>query len=227
MAEHKSPVPENEKERLNALLNYNVLDTFSEEEFDNITKLASFICQTPIALISFIDENRQWHKSTYGLPIGETPRETTFCQYTIMGQDIYEVADTLKHNTFKDFAAVVSAPEIRFYAGAPLTTPEGLNVGVLCVLDTVPKKLNADQKLALSTLAKHVINLLEQRNKNIGLKYEFQKLAEKALLDFTHELESYKYALDETSSVAITNEKGIIIYVNDKFCEISQYSRGN
>ncbi|HSJ68572.1 MAG TPA: PAS domain S-box protein [Anditalea sp.] len=225
MANQRNPVPKNEKERIEALLSYNVLDTISETEFDNITKLASFICQVPIALISFIDENRQWHKSTFGIEGSEVPRETSFCQYTIMGNSIYEVTDAMDHEIFKDFEAVKSGPEIRFYAGTPLTSPEGHNIGVLCVLDTEPKTLNEEQKLAMSTLAKHVINILDQRRQNTGLKDEFKKLAEKALLGISQELESYKFALDETSSVAITNEKGVIIYVNDKFCEISQYSR--
>ncbi|KEO74914.1 PAS domain-containing protein [Anditalea andensis] len=225
MAERIHPIPNNEKERLEALLSYNVLDTFSEEEFDNITKLASFICKVPIALISFIDEKRQWHKSTFGLEGTEAPRETSFCQYTIMGDSVYEVQNTSEHEIFKNFAAVKSSPEIRFYAGTPLTTPEGENIGVLCVLDTEPKTLNEEQKLALTTLAKHVMNLLEQRRQSTGLKDEFKKLAEKALLGIQQELESYKFALDETSSVAITNDQGIIIYVNDKFCEISKYSR--
>jgi PAS domain S-box-containing protein len=225
MAEHKNPIPENEKDRLKALMSYDILDTLSEEEFDNITKLASFICQTPIALISFIDENRQWHKSAYGLDDHEAPRENTFCQYTIMNNELHEVPNALEDNILKDFDAVKFDPHIRFYAGKALTTSTGLNIGVICVLDTVPKKLNEEQKLALTTLANHVMFILEQRKKSIGLKTEFEKLAEKALLGISQELESYKFALDETSSVAITDDKGIIIYVNDKFCEISQYSR--
>ena len=215
----------NEKERLEALLSYNVLDTFSEEEFDNITSLAAYICQVPTAFISLIDDKRVWLKSGIGIDITEAPRELSFCQYSIMGDGLLEIPDALESEIFKNNPYVTGAPNIRFYAGVPLTTPKGFNIGTLCVFDEIPKKLDDEQKKALSTLAKNVITLLDLRKKNFGLKHEADILAKKALETTTLELNSYKLALDETSSVVITDEKGKINFVNDTTCKITRYSR--
>lgn len=220
-----SPIPSNEKERLEALQSYQVLDTFSEEEFDNITHLASYICQTPIASISLIDEKRLWFKSQVGLDVSEAPREISFCQYTILDNVIYEIPNTLEDDIFKNSPLVTDKPDIRFYAGAPLTTPNGFNIGTLCVFDLVPRRLNNEQKKALSTLARNVIAQLELRKKNLGLKNEVETLTKKALETITLELNSYKSALDLTSSVVITDENGIINFVNDATCNVSKYSR--
>ena len=219
------PFAVNEKERLEALLSYNVLDSFSEEEFDKISTLAAYICQVPIALISFIDDKRLWFKSGIGIDISETPRETSFCQYSILGNELFEVPNTLENDIFKNNLLVTGAPNFRFYAGVPLRTPDGFNIGTLCVFDKTPKKLNDEQKKALSTLAKNVITLLELRKKNFELKNEVEKLAKNALETLTLELNSYKLALDETSSVVVTDEKGFINFVNDKTCDITKYSR--
>ncbi|MFY7908653.1 MAG: PAS domain S-box protein [Emticicia sp.] len=220
-----APIPSNEKDRLEALFNYNVLDSISEEEFDNITQLASYICQTPIALITLLDDKRQWFKSRIGLAEPETPRDISFCQYAIMHDEIFEVENALEDEKFVNNPLVTGNPNIRFYAGAPLTTPGGFNIGTLCVIDNVPKKLSNEQKKALSTLAKNVISQLELRNKNLELKNEVEKLAKKALETITLELNSYKSALDLTSSVVITDENGIINFVNDTTCKVSKYSR--
>ncbi len=214
-----------EKERLKALLNYNILDTGPEEEFDNITKLVAFICETPIALISLVDENRQWIKSSFGFKPQDIPRKMSFCQHTISGKEVYEIPDTLKSGIFKENPFVANAPRIRFYAGHPLTTPEGYNIGALCVVDRIPKKLNDDQKLALTTLAKHVMSILELRNKNLILLDKVENLSKEALEKITLELESYKLALDETSGVIISDNNGTIIFVNDETCRTSKYSR--
>ncbi|WP_435353393.1 PAS domain S-box protein [Emticicia sp. SJ17W-69] len=225
MIKNNIPIPINEKERLEALLSYNLLDTFPEEEFDNITKLASYICQTPIATITLIDEKRQWFKSRLNLDDAETSRDISFCQHTIMSNEVFEVPNALEDEKFKDNPLVTGKPNIRFYAGAPLSTPNGYNIGTLCVIDRVPKKLNKEQKKALSTLAKSIITQLELKNKNNQLKNEIDSLAKKALDTITQELNSYKLALDETSSVIITDEKGIINFVNDATCRITKYSR--
>ncbi len=134
-----------EVERLKALLQYNILDTDPEEEFDNITKLVAFICESPIALISLVDENRQWIKSSFGFEPKDIPRKISFCQHTILGDEVYEIEDTLENTIFKDHPFVLNGPRIRFYAGHPLTTPDGYNIGALCVVDKIPKKLSSDQ----------------------------------------------------------------------------------
>ena len=219
------PIPANEQERINALLNYQILDTFSEEEFDNITKLVATICDVPTALISLIDDKRQWFKSAVGIETTETPREISFCQYTIMGQEIFEVPDAQLNPTFRENPFVTEAPHIRFYAGAPLTTPDGFNIGSLCVIDQVPRKLDDAQRTALTTLAKHVIVQLELRFKNRALKDEVDRLSKKALETITSELDSYKLALDETSGVIISDARGVINFVNDETCRTSKYSR--
>ncbi|MES2519392.1 MAG: PAS domain S-box protein [Bacteroidota bacterium] len=219
------PIPANEQDRLNALLNYHVLDTFSEEEFDSITKLVAYICDVPTAFISLVDDKRQWFKSRIGLDDTEMPRDISFCQYTIMEQEIFEVPDAQLNQTFRNNPLVTGVPFIRFYAGAPLTTPEGFNIGALCVIDQVPRKLDEVQRMALSTLAKHVITQLELRNKNVELKSEVEKLSKKALETITSELNSYKLALDETSGVIISDAAGIIDFVNDETCRTSKYSR--
>ena len=157
------PIPANEPERLAALRRYDVLDTPPEAEFDEITHLASHICGTPIALISLVDAGRQWFKSRFGLDITETPREMAFCAHAILGNNIFEVPDTLKDERFADHPLVEGAPDIRFYAGTPLTAPDGSNIGTLCVMDSVPHKLNKGQCAALATLGRQVMRHFEMR----------------------------------------------------------------
>ncbi|MFT5715073.1 MAG: GAF domain-containing protein, partial [Flavobacterium sp.] len=129
----KSVLPLNESERLKALESYSIMDSLPEQEYDSITQLASYICGTPIALISLLDEGRQWFKSSVGLSAIETPRDISFCQYAIMGEEVYEVNNALENETFADNPLVTGNPDIRFYAGAPLHDVNGFNLGSLCV----------------------------------------------------------------------------------------------
>ena len=158
----KPPIPLNEAERLQTLHNYCVLDTQSEEVFDDLTKLAANICNVPIALISLVDVNRQWFKSQVGISAKETPRDIAFCAHAILNpSEILEVSDAQTDKRFYNNPLVTDDPKIRFYAGAPLVAPNGLGLGTLCVIDTKVRKLSNHQKFALGYLSKVVINQLE------------------------------------------------------------------
>ena len=163
-------IPPNEAKRLENLKSYHILDTLPEEEYDAITKIASVICNTPIALISIIDESRQWFKSKHGLNATETPREFSFCAHSILQPDeLFIINDARKDKRFFDSSLITSDPNVVFYAGAPLNSSEGYSLGTLCVIDNEPKKLNNTQKESLSLLAKQVVTLLELRKKNTEL----------------------------------------------------------
>lgn len=181
MNDIKFPIPHNELERLAALKRYNILDSLPDHAFDDATKLVSYICGVPIAHISFIDENRQWFKSEIGIGIKEVPREISFCRYTIMESEIVEINDTFLNERLKDDPNVTGGFKVRFYAGIPLTTPDGFNIGTICAIDHVVKELNDDQRNALTIIAKHVITQLELQTKNIELNAQ-KKIAERAVL---------------------------------------------
>lgn len=157
------PIPNNETRRLRVLWQYDVLDTVPEEVFDDLTDLASYICEAPIALISLVDEDRQWFKSRVGVTIKETARDISFCAHAILGQGLFIVADATKDPRFKDNPLVTGPQRIRFYAGAPLITPDGHALGTLCVLDKKPRRLRPQQEQALRVLAHHVVSQLELR----------------------------------------------------------------
>src|SRR5215813_7154244 len=157
------PILHNEKKRLKVLWQYEVLDTVPEELFDDLTELAARICEAPIALISLVDENRQWFKSKVGLTIKETSRDVSFCAHAIKQEDLFIIPDATKDLRFANNPLVTSDPKIRFYAGAPLITPDGHALGTLCVIDKVPRELRPDQKQALRVLARHVMTQLELR----------------------------------------------------------------
>ncbi|MBC7913027.1 MAG: PAS domain S-box protein, partial [Pyrinomonadaceae bacterium] len=169
------PVPDNEKERIEALNSYYILDTQLESEFDRLTKLASLACNVPISLISLLDEYRQWFKSRHGLNASETPRELAFFQYTIMKDELFEVEDARKDERFVNNLLVKEDPNIRFYAGLPLIDPKGYALGTLCVIDTQPNKLTKGQVQILELLAEEVISLIVDRRKIEELK-NFEKI---------------------------------------------------
>ena len=148
------------------LWQYDVLDTVPEEVFDDLTELAARICEAPIALISLVDENRQWFKSKVGMTVSETSRDVSFCTYAIAQSDLFIVPDATLDPRFSSNPLVTSDPKIRFYAGAPLITPDGYALGTLCVIDKVPRELRPDQKQALRILARHVVSQLELRRRS-------------------------------------------------------------
>src|SRR5512133_3525650 len=159
------PSARGEKKRLNVLWQYEVLDTPPEALFDDLTELAARICEAPIALISLVDEDRQWFKSKIGTTVSETAREVSFCTHAIRQSEIFIVPDATLDRRFASSPLVTSDPKIRFYAGAPLVTADGYALGTLCVIDKVPRQLRPDQKQALGILARHVVSQLELRRR--------------------------------------------------------------
>jgi GAF domain-containing protein len=159
-------IPQNEIKRLKVLWQYEVLDTVPEEVFDDLTELAARICEAPIALISLVDEKRQWFKAKFGTDVTETSRDVSFCAYAITQPGLFIVPDATLDERFADNPLVMSEPKIRFYAGAPLITPDGYALGTLCVIDKVPRELRLDQQQALRILAHHVVSQLELRRRS-------------------------------------------------------------
>ena len=165
------PIIENEQERLSALRRRGVLDTAPEPAYDEIARLAAGICGTPIAAVSLIDENRQWLKAKVGLSITETSRDIAFCAQAILQRDLFVVPDATLDPRFRDNPLVTSEPNIRFYAGAPLITPEGHALGTLCVLDHVRRDLSQQQREALRVLSSQVVTQLELRRASVDLAH--------------------------------------------------------
>ena len=157
----------NEQARLQALQSYKILDTDPEKAFDDLTILASHVCQTPIALITLIDSDRQWFKSRVGVELNETPREIAFCNIAIQQPGLFVIPDATKDERFSSNPFVVSGPKIRFYAGAPLKSSDGYPLGTLCVVDMVPRELTAGQQEALLALSRQVQAQFELR-KNLN-----------------------------------------------------------
>lgn len=195
-----SMAPLRELSRLAALLRYEILDTPEEAVFDDFTELAAHICDTPIALISLVDDRRQWFKSRVGLEVSETPREISFCTHTILGEEIFEVPDALQDPRFRHNPLVVGDPHIRFYAGTPLTSPDGHNLGTLCVIDRKPRQLSAEQRDTLDRLGRQVIRLFEQHL--LAHRYAEQAALQQAMLN------------SASSAVLVTRPDGIITSVN-------------
>lgn len=164
------PVLPDDDKRIDTLSRYNILDSLPESDYEDITQLASQICQTPIALITFVDEQRQWFKSNRGLSIRETPRTDAFCAHTIVDPSApMIVADARQDERFADNPLVTGDPHIVFYAGVPLVTPDGYALGSLCVIDDQVRQLSDGQLSALKVLAKQVVNLLALRKANQDL----------------------------------------------------------
>lgn len=179
----KASTPEDELSRLKDLYEYDVLDTEAEKSFDDLTQLASDICETPISLISLVDPDRQWFKSKQGIDVDETARDISFCSHAILENQVFEVQNALTDTRFHDNPLVTNDPNIRFYAGAPLITPRGNAIGTLCVISDKPKKLSSKQINALTVLSKEVIAQLELRlnNKKLVMALEKQKAHNKEL----------------------------------------------
>lgn len=170
----------NEEKRLQELKDYKILDTESEEALDEFVEIASCICDTPVSLISLVDDSRQWFKASKGLAIKETHRKLSFCQYTIDNpKEVLVVNDSLRDSRFSKNPLVTDGPKIRFYAGAPLETPEGNVLGTICVIDNRPRKISKRKKAALKLLAGKVMDYLNTRKILLEQKKHVRETEEK------------------------------------------------
>ncbi|TGJ98819.1 GAF domain-containing sensor histidine kinase [Leptospira langatensis] len=188
-----APLPANEAERVQALERYKILDTPPEEKYDQIVKAASLICGTPIALISLLDSKRQWFKAKVGLDAPETEKEISFCQFALGERKVFIVENADQDSRFKSNPLVTGPPFIRFYAGAPLNTPDGYTIGTLCVIDNKPNHLEPHQIEALQALANSVISYMELEEKSKKLiqlqaaAIELEKAKEQFFVNMNHE----------------------------------------
>jgi len=212
-----APIP-NERERLAALERYEMLDTPAEAEFDDLTSLAAQICGTPIALISLVDTHRQWFKSKVGLDLPETSREVSFCGHAIHGQHLLEVPNTREEFLFYDNPLVTGPPEIRFYAGMPLATPDGQKLGTLCVMDRIPRQLTQAQRDALGRLGRQVMNQMDLRLTNRRLAAAGEELRGR-------EERSRLLIESAPDATLLVNEDGLIMLVNSQTERLFGYSR--
>ena len=200
----------NEAKRLKALQAYHILDTLSEDEYDDISLIASHICQMPIALISLVDEFHQWFKWRQGFKAPQTQRDLSFCAHAILNpNEPLIVEDATKDPRFAANPLVTGAPNIRFYAGIPITDENNFALGTLCVMDHKPRELSAGQLESLNLLAQSVNRRLKERKQNFNLKAGINSL---------------NCAVNTTSIVSQTDKKGKITHVNDRFIEITGYS---
>ncbi len=193
----------NEKERVKALYSYQMMDTDAEKHYDSITYLASYICKTSMSAINLIDENRAWIKSKFGYTGSETPKDLSFCKYTISTEDVLEIPDTMLDDRVKNNPFVDCQNGVRYYAGAPLINPEGYVLGSICVLDNKPNQLDEEQKKALKLLADEVVLHLEAAKKTLRLRFLLKEQQEfQALFNNSSELHF------------ILNKNGKIKFVN-------------
>lgn len=208
-----APLPINEQERLAALRKYDILDSEPEAVFDSLVQLATYICQVPIAAISLVDEHRQWFKAIAGLSARETSRDVAFCAHTILQDEVMIVPDATKDERFFDNPLVTSAPDIRFYAGVPLATPQGFHLGTLCVIDTVPRTLAAPQLEAIKTLADNIMAHLDLR------------LSHKHIRQYVDDLQLAATIFESSSeAMIVTDADNRIITVNPAFSALTGYT---
>lgn len=212
----KPEIPTNEKQRLKALKSFNILDTLEEKEYDAITRIAADICDTPMALVSLIDEDRQWFKSHHGIDATETPRDLAFCAHAINTPDsLFVVNDANKDDRFFDNPLVTGGPSVQFYAGAPLNTKDGESIGTLCVIDIKPRKeFTERQRASLKDLADQVMAQLELRRQNIQ-----QKIINEELRIKNDQLKHLSYRLAHDMKTPLLGISSIVGFIKEDYSD--------
>lgn len=221
-----------EVKRLQELLSYNILDTPYEQDFDGLVELISIICDSPVAIISLIDAERQWYKAKKGVGNREVPVQETFCRHTLLQDEILEIQDARLDERVKDNPHVTAENGIRFYAGIPIKTAAGYNIGTVCVVDTKPKQLSENQKKALRLLTEQALMLLEARKKNNSLGNEVDsqlrskvKETEQQLIQKENEYKRLLKAIKRSSGVIEFSPDGRIKKINQYFLETLGYKK--
>ena len=214
-----APRPADELQRLQALERYDILDSLPETEYDDLVTLAASICGAPISLVSLVDSERQWFKARRGLDVSQTPRSVSFCAHAIHGTGVFEVQNAAQDPRFSDNALVTGEPNICFYAGAPLVTPDNFRLGTLCVIDHVPRELSPAQRHALEALARQVVSQLELR---LALRHARAADAEKTRA--LAELESSNAILERfvehaPAAIAMLDENWRYVAVSRRFLQ--------
>jgi len=221
---------DNESARLNTLRQYRILNSPPEQTFDDIARLASTICGTPIAAISFVDGSRQWFKSTLGLSVTEMSRSSSFCSYAVVQPGVFVVTDAIEDDRFENSPLVVKKPYVRFYAGAPIIAPDGHSIGTVSVMSTEPGELSRDQADSLQRLSRQVVELLELRKAVWSLeaavtkRKKVTKVLEARNRDLTaqkFELEAQKHLLEQNTEDMVEGN-ALYEYASQRFLELFQ-----
>jgi signal transduction histidine kinase len=202
-----APLPDNEPARIRKLNELDILDTLEEQAYDDLTCLAAQICDTPIALVSLVDSDRQWFKSRHGLDASETPREVAFCAHAILGDSVFVVEDSGLDERFHDNPLATGAPHVKFYAGAPLIMNDDVRVGTLCVIANEPRSISPQQEQSLAALARQVVSQLELRLKVRELE-SLDKSKDEFISTVSHELRSPLTSISGSLSLLLNNKAG-------------------
>ncbi|MEA2323434.1 MAG: hypothetical protein QOD81_3284 [Solirubrobacteraceae bacterium] len=221
----RPPRPFRELERLTALRSYELMDTPPEDVFDDLTALAAQICGTPVSLVTLIDAERQFYKSRVGVDGTETPRDSSFCAHAINDDGLFVVPDATRDPRFSNNPDVVGGLGIRFYAGAPLVTPDGLGIGTLCVIDRVPRDLTPEQERSLRALSRAVMAHIELRRQNARLR-DLDRLKDHFVAVISHELRTPLTSIRGYLELLLAGDAGALNDTQRRFVGVADRNAG-